>query len=75
MRKSTKCAELVSASKSVVCLFFVGLAVFVSQGLFAQQSGVQSTQKKPATVSKPVSAPVPAVSQPAPKPAKKEMKK
>jgi len=66
MRKSTKCAELVSASKSVVCLVFVGLVVFVSQCLFAQQSGVQSTQKKPAAVSKP--APAPTVSQPAPKP-------
>ncbi|MFA5779978.1 MAG: HEAT repeat domain-containing protein [Elusimicrobiota bacterium] len=47
---------------------FVVFAVFVSQGLVAQQTGVAASQKKPATVSKPASAPVPAVSQPSPKP-------
>ncbi|PIU83711.1 MAG: hypothetical protein COS68_02590 [Elusimicrobia bacterium CG06_land_8_20_14_3_00_38_11] len=48
---------------------FVGLAFFVSQGAAQQMGvGVKSAQKKPATVSKPASAPATAVSQPAPKP-------
>ncbi|HAX61839.1 MAG TPA: hypothetical protein DCX95_04680 [Elusimicrobia bacterium] len=47
-------------------LAFVGLMIFVSQGLVAQQTGVAVYQKTPAAVSKP--APAPTVSQPAPKP-------
>ncbi len=43
---------------------FVVFAVFVSQGFAAQQTGVTASQKKPATVTKPAPAPVPAVSQP-----------